>query len=81
MIHVMVLAADRAQNAEPVLYLASHLRNNPALFNLPVMMLHGDGVFGDEGDAYRHGASIALGMPFEKSALAAGIRVLVRRQR
>ena len=77
----MVLSADRAQSAEPVLYLASHLRNNPALFNLPVMMLHGDGVFADEGDAYRYGASIALGMPFEKSALAAGIRVLVRRQR
>lgn len=77
----MVLTADRPQQAEPVLYLASHLRNNPALFNLPVMMLHGDGVFPNEGDAYRHGASIALGLPFEKSALAAGIRVLVRRQR
>ncbi|MCK6454092.1 MAG: diguanylate cyclase [Alphaproteobacteria bacterium] len=77
----MVLSADRPQTAEPVLYLASHLRNNPSLFNLPVMMLHGDGVFADDGDPYRYGASIALGLPFEKSALAAGIRVLVRRQR
>ncbi len=77
----MVLSADRAQTAEPVLYLASHLRNNPSLFNLPVMMLHGDGVFTDDCDPYRYGASIALGLPFEKSALAAGIRVLVRRQR
>jgi two-component system cell cycle response regulator len=78
----MVLVADgKREAAEPLLYLASHLRNNPCLFNLPVMMLHSEGVFADGGDPYRHGASIALGLPLEKAALAAGIQVLVRRQR
>jgi two-component system cell cycle response regulator len=78
----MVLTADgRREAAEPMLYLASHLRNNPSLFNLPVMMLHAQGMFEDGGDPYRYGASMALGLPLEKAALASGIQVLVRRQR
>ncbi|MCC7049156.1 MAG: diguanylate cyclase [Alphaproteobacteria bacterium] len=78
----MVLAADgRRAAAEPMLYLASHLRNNPSLFNLPVMMLHAPGVFADDGDPYRYGASMAMGLPLEKAALASGIQILVRRQR
>ncbi len=78
----MVVAADgRRESAEPMLYLSSHLRNNPSLFNLPVMMLHDDGTFADGGDPYRYGASMALGLPLEKAALATGIDVLVRRQR
>lgn len=78
----MVVAADgRRESAEPMLYLSSHLRNNPSLFNLPVMMLHSEGTFDDGGDPYRYGASMALGLPLEKAALATGIDVLVRRQR
>ncbi|MCC6468198.1 MAG: diguanylate cyclase [Alphaproteobacteria bacterium] len=78
----MVLAADgKRAAAEPMLYLASHLRNNPSLFNLPVMMLHAPGIFEDDGDPYRYGASMAMGLPLEKAALASGIHILVRRQR
>lgn len=78
----MVVAADgRREAAEPMLYLSSHLRNNPSLFNLPVMMLHGQDLFEDGGDPYRYGASMALGLPLEKAALASGLNVLVRRQR
>jgi two-component system cell cycle response regulator len=78
----MVLAADgKREAAEPMLYLASHLRNNPSLFNLPVMLLHAQGMFEDGGDPYRYGASMAMGLPLEKAALASGIQVLVRRQR
>jgi two-component system cell cycle response regulator len=78
----MVVAADGERGAaEPALYLASSLRNNPDLFDLPVMMLHSPGLFPDAGAPYRHGASIALGLPLAKAQLAAGLQVLVRRQR
>lgn len=78
----MVLAADGARDAaEPVLYLASNLRNNPGLFNLPVMMLHAQDMFADRGEPYRFGASMAMTLPIERQALASGLQVLVRRQR
>lgn len=77
----LVLVAEAGANPERSLYLASHLRQNPSLFDLPVLMVYGDGVLAQPRDAYRSGASIALTLPVDLGLLRASLLLLVQRQR
>ena len=77
---VVVATGLGANNLERVQYLCSHIRSNPRLFNLPILVLSDGG--NEEMDAlYRGGAAIVL--PSSSSALriATYIHMLVARQR
>lgn len=76
-----VIAVDDGEPIDKALYLCAHIRNNPRLFNLPVLIAAGSGdvVLGDA--PYKQGASIAVPLNSDINALTAGLRFLVRRQR
>ena len=67
-----------AQEPEGLLSFCSQVRNNPRLFNLPMVLLAGLGT--DAADAYRRGATRVLGRPVEPLILKAAVLTLVRRQ-
>ena len=67
-------------NQEQVLSLSSRARNNPRLFNLPVLVLS-EGVLADRMDAYRRGVTRIIRRPLSHSSLMSKIQMLVRRQR
>ncbi|MFQ5955002.1 MAG: diguanylate cyclase domain-containing protein [Kiloniellales bacterium] len=77
----LVLVVEAGVKQERSLYLASHIRHNPSLFNLPVLMIYGDDVLAQPRDAYRAGASIALPQPVDPGLLRASLMMLVQRQR
>lgn len=76
-----VIAVDDGEPMDKALYLCAHIRNNPRLFNLPVLITAGSGdvVLGDA--PYKQGASIAVPLTTDINVLTAGLRFLVRRQR
>ena len=67
-------------NVEPYLDLCAQLRNNPRLFNLPVVVVSGGDVLGED-QAYAHGVSGYLNAPADAVELNAAVLRLVRRQR
>ena len=67
-----------AQEPEGLLSFCSQVRNNPRLFNLPMVLLAGLGT--DNADAYRRGATRVLGRPVEPLVLKSAVLTLVRRQ-
>lgn len=67
-----------AQETEGILGFCSQVRNNPRLFNLPMVLLAGLGT--DTADAYRRGASRVLGRPVDPQVLKTAVLTLVRRQ-
>ena len=67
-----------AATPEETLYFCAHARNNPRLFNLPMLLLADPGL--DADAAYRQGASRVLTLPVEPSALQAAVLTLARRQ-
>lgn len=71
----MVIATN---DPAPFLAFSSQVRNNPRLFNLPLVMLLGTGVA--PADAYRRGVSRVLSHPIDKGILRASVLTLVRRQ-
>lgn len=75
---IMVPSADPT----PFLDLCVHLRQNPKLFHLPVLIIDAKGVL-DEDEAYRCGASGFLRptASMNKNELISAIAFLVRRQR
>ncbi|MTJ80561.1 MAG: response regulator [Telmatospirillum sp.] len=75
-------AAILATGANPGPYLdfCAQARNNPRLFNLPVLLVAAPGVISEE-DAYHHGASGLLTTPVDPAELQAAVTTQVRRQR
>ncbi|MBR9970605.1 diguanylate cyclase domain-containing protein [Magnetospirillum sulfuroxidans] len=67
-----------AQEPEGLLSFCSQVRNNPRLFNLPMVLLAGLGT--DNADSYRRGATRVLGRPVEPLVLKSAVLSLVRRQ-
>lgn len=67
-------------NTEAVLSLSTRIRNNPRLFNLPVLVLS-NGEIEDRIDAYRRGITRIVKRPLNLSSLKAKLVMLVRRQR
>ena len=72
---------DKGMDTEHSLYLCSHIRDNPRLFDLPVLVVAEDGVFADDMAAYDAGASSVMTAPVDSDTLAAMLAILVRRQR
>lgn len=67
-----------SQEQEGILGFCSQVRNNPRLFNLPMVLLANPGT--DVADAYRRGATRVLGRPVDQLVLRAAVLTLVRRQ-
>jgi two-component system, cell cycle response regulator len=66
---------------ERTLHLCAHIRNNPRLFNLPVLIVAEREHFEDIETCYSRGASIVLARPFDPTELRDHVLSLVRRQR
>ncbi len=64
----------------PYLDLCAHIRNNPRLFNLPVLVLAEAGNV-SESVAYHHGANGYFNRPVNPVELKSSVLTLVRRQR
>jgi len=67
-------------NIEPYLDLCAQLRNNPRLFNLPVVVVSSEDVL-SEDQAYGNGASAYFTDPADEAELSTAVLGLVRRQR
>jgi two-component system cell cycle response regulator len=66
------------EEPEGILGFCTQVRNNPRLFNLPMVLLSGMGT--DRVEAYRRGASRVLTRPVDPAILRSVIVTLVRRQ-
>ncbi|WP_419796569.1 MAG: diguanylate cyclase domain-containing protein [Terasakiella sp.] len=75
-----VICALNEENKEQAFVLSSRTRNNPRLFNLPVLFINDDNIT-DRLDAYRRGVTRITNRPLNKASLHAKIKMLVRRQR
>ncbi|MGB8273797.1 MAG: diguanylate cyclase [Alphaproteobacteria bacterium] len=75
---LVVSIRDRAEDA---LYLCGQIRNNPNLFNLPVLLVADPGTFANVEEPYASGASAVLPRPLEPITLESRAMMLVRRQR
>ncbi|NVJ92483.1 MAG: diguanylate cyclase [Methylocystaceae bacterium] len=65
---------------EAVFSLCSRVRNNPRLFNLPMLVIS-EGQISDRMEAYRRGVTRIVRRPINHASLKAKIKMLVRRQR
>ncbi len=68
-------------NVEAHVGFCSHVRNNPRLFNLPVLLIDATEGRLDLVDAYRRGASRVLRQPIDANVLRSAALTLVRRQK
>ncbi|MBI5163337.1 MAG: diguanylate cyclase [Magnetospirillum sp.] len=66
------------EEPEGLLGFCSEVRNNPRLFNLPMVLLAGGGI--SHAEAYRRGATRVLARPADPAVLRAAVLMLVRRQ-
>ena len=69
------------EKKEPCLYLCSHLRDNPRLFNMPVLLLDSTGSSLSEAEAIKSGATVFLSGAINPEEVALHVRMLVGRQR
>ncbi len=76
-----VIVMDGTLDAERLLYLCTHIRNNPRLFNLPILALLKPGLATGDTELYAAGASIVHELPVASASLGLAIDLLVRRQR
>ena len=67
--------------SEPVLELCEHVRNNPRLFNLPMVVAAARDSFADMARAYGRGVSRLVLAPFEEAEFHFVLKTLVDRQR
>jgi two-component system cell cycle response regulator len=72
---------DVTHRSEEALSLCSQIRNNTRLFNLPVLLIASPGLFPNEAEPFKRGASRVLHRPLDKSRLDVELDMLVRRQR
>ena len=75
-----VICALDNENKESAFSLSSRIRNNPRLFNLPVLVINDDNI-PDRLEAYRRGVTRITNRPLNKASLHAKTKTLVRRQR
>lgn len=76
-----VIAVGEGEPLDKALFLCAHIRNNPRLFNLPVLVA-AEADSASLGDApYAQGASMVVALSPDVADLTAGLRFLVRRQR
>ncbi|MBY0431021.1 MAG: diguanylate cyclase, partial [Rhodospirillales bacterium] len=61
--------------------LCTEIRNNPRLFNLPVILVEPEGSALDVAEAYRRGASRIMYRPLDAAVVSSAVLILVRRQR
>ncbi|NVK18359.1 MAG: diguanylate cyclase [Methylocystaceae bacterium] len=65
---------------DAVLSLSARVRNNPRLFNLPMLVMCADKI-NDRMEAYRRGVTRIIDRPLNLHTLKAKLKMLVRRQR
>ncbi len=65
----------------PYLDLCAQVRNNPRLFNMPVLLMADEGLFDDPVEPYRRGASRVVPTGAEPERVRTGVLMLCRRQR
>jgi two-component system cell cycle response regulator len=75
---LVIQVRDRAEDA---LHLCGQIRNNPSLFNLPVLLVADTGAFANSEKPYLSGASIVIPRPMDHDEIVAAALMLVRRQR
>ncbi len=75
------LAIAAEDEVERTLYLCSHIRNNPRLFNLPILVIADKNSFPDPATPYQRGASLVLHRPLDPAELHDQALTLARRQR
>jgi two-component system cell cycle response regulator len=75
------LAIACEDEVERTLYLCSHIRNNPRLFNLPILVMADKDSFVDPAVPYQRGASLVLSRPLDPAELHDQVLSLTRRQR
>jgi two-component system cell cycle response regulator len=76
-----VIAIDAEGDASGCLKFCRNVRNNPRLFNLPVLLLASPGLFPDPVEPFRHGATRVMERPLEEQELRYDLPTLVKRQR
>ncbi len=76
-----VIVLDGDFDHEPCLELCANIRNNPRLFNLPVLLLAPAGYFDDSTEPYRRGVSRVLADGASSEELRYTLVTLVNRQR
>jgi len=76
---VIVVAED--EPLDKALFLCAHIRNNPRLFNLPVLIAVKSDVVRIGDAPYVQGASMVVPLTSDLEEMTAGLRFLVRRQR
>ncbi len=76
-----IIAVDEDEPLDKALYLCAHIRNNPRLFNLPVLVAarKDSETLGDA--PYSQGASMTVPLSPNAVTLTSSLRILVRRQR
>ena len=67
--------------AEPWLTMCSDVRNNPRLFNLPILMVADADSFSDPSAPFRQGATDLLQRPVDATKLRAHLDMLIKQQR
>jgi two-component system cell cycle response regulator len=75
------LVVTPSSDLERALELCAHIRNNPRLFNLPVLLLAERSAVDDIAAPYQRGTSLVLTRPVDQAELRDQILGLVRRQR
>lgn len=76
-----VIAVDDDEPLDRALFLCAHIRNNPRLFNLPVLVAAGNGNATAGEAPYSQGASMVVPLSPDIAEMSAGLRFLIRRQR
>ncbi len=76
-----VLATGAEDDASACLEFCDRIRNNPRLFNLPVLLLAAPGIYSDPIEPFRHGATRVMERPLRDGELRYDLATLIRRQR
>ena len=76
-----VIAVDDDEPLDKALFLCAHIRNNPRLFNLPVLIAARNGSASADEAPCAQGASMVVPLSPDIAELSTGLRFLVRRQR
>ncbi len=77
----VVITATLYDDREKVLYLSSHIRNNPRLFNMPMLVVKDEDTDPPEMALYRGGANVVLANNKDYSALTTYTLLMVDRRR
>ena len=76
-----VLAIGAEDDTYDCLEFCDRIRNNPRLFNLPVLLLASTGTFPDPVEPFRHRATRVMERPLQKEELRYGLTTLIKRHR